>query len=146
MSSLPTSVFSLRHKSEYLGYSRHHNKNVRSIVFGFQNHTDVQLITDQIIRMKKFPAICLDDYRRIVLNKTPPRKKQAELDVSELMIDAHTTEEFMIKNSVNGLDTCIVYGLEDLANSILISEYIITKINNVPYDTLTHNLERLFTQ
>lgn len=94
--------------------------------------------------MKKFPAVSLDDYRRIVLSKS--NKKQSELDVSELMIDTHTTEEFMIKNSVNGLDTCIVYGIENLANSCLISEYVITKINNIPYDTVTNNLERLFTQ
>jgi hypothetical protein len=144
MPNLPTNLYSLRHKNEFLGYSRHKNKEVKSLVFGFKNHTDIQLITDQIIRSKKFPAMSLDSYRRIVLHKAPPRIKLNELNVSDLLIDVYTSEEFMLRNSINGLDTCIVYKIDDLAQSFVLAEYVITKINNIPFDALTTNLDKLF--
>jgi hypothetical protein len=112
-------------------------------VFGFKNSDDVKEVTTYIAKSKRFPSMTLDVKKRIVLHKLPPRKDFADFDVRDLYVDQMDSDDFIVRNGVNGVDTCVISAVENLEQFIVLKDYWITKVHETPINVYTKNLDEI---
>jgi hypothetical protein len=144
MMTLPKDLYCIRHKTSYFGFNGHTNKNIKSLVFGFVKEQEVSVVYELVKRSKRFPSMTLDAKKRIVIHKLPSRGIEHDLDINDLVIVMKDSEDFIINNAVNGVDTCVISSIENVKNFITINNYYITKIHETPKELYQQNLNALF--
>lgn len=146
MLTLPKSVYCLRYDKSYFGFTGHNNQHVKALVFGFAKEPDVAAVYNLMRSSKRFPSMTLDEKKRIIIHKLPARGLASDLKVKNLLVEEKHTEDFIIQNAVNGVDTCVISNIQAIENFIIFQNYYITKVNETPIEVFINTLKDRMTE